>query len=192
MDGFRYMHVAVHVSDTDSDTGIVMPEQCHSSVVKVVESGTDDRKACDALVTTNMELTLGIHTRDCAPICFADGERIATAHVGWHGLCGGIIENVLRVMEKKNLEVFVGPHLHAFEIQKDFCYDAVVKKFGNTFLNETNGKLTFQFKDAIASLLPIMTTYDERDTAVSVELPSYRHKRMFGHIITTVGFTQNI
>ena len=45
-------------------------------MLKEVVNGTSDVSACDALITSNAEVTLGVHTRDCAPVCFADGKRL--------------------------------------------------------------------------------------------------------------------
>ena len=95
-----------------------------------------------------------------------------------------MIEAVMAHFDSKETEVFVGPFLHSFEIQKDFCYDAVVKKFGEKFLIEEDGILTFNFKDAIASLLSQHAVFDPRNTETDTTLPSHRHKRALGHIIT--------
>lgn len=183
---YGVMRKQVFVSHEDNVSHAFFPRQAHTNVVVRVEDGSVPLEACDALLTTNPKLTLGIHTRDCAPICFGDGTQVAVAHVGWRGLCGGIIENVLAHFEYAPGEVFVGPFLHSFEIQKDACYDAVTEKFGKEFLREDEGRLLFDFKGAIASLLPSTTAWDGRNTEFDQELPSYRHKRTLSHIITTV------
>ena len=184
---FRFMEVTVAVNESDVIAGIMMPVQCHSGVLKEVMDSMSDCSACDGLITRNPELTLGVHTRDCAPICFSDGEKISVAHVGWSGLCKGMIEAVMENFDSSVTEVYVGPHLHVFEIQKDFCYDAITAKFGDTFLlSRQDGMLIFHFKDAIASLLPQYVVFDSRNTMTDTLLPSHRHKRALGHIITTV------
>ncbi len=182
---FRSMEVDVRVHESGSLSGVLMPVQCHSNVVKVIQEETDDRTQCDALVTTNKALMFGVHTRDCAPICITDKERIAVAHVGWQGLCKGMIEAVMMHFDSSVTEVFVGPHLHTFEIQKDFCYEAITAKFGERFIAAEDGRLIFHFKDAIASLLPQHVVFDSRNTMTDTLLPSHRHKRVLGHIITT-------
>ncbi len=185
---FTKMTVDVGVFSERYRDGVVMPVQTHSATVREIRSGLEDVKDCDALVTGNPELCLGVHTRDCAPICFADGQKIAIAHVGWPGLCKGMVEAVMAHFDPQTTEVFVGPHLHTFEIKRDFCYDAVTEKFGERFLTDDNGVLTFNFKEAIAACLPKHTVFDERNTALDTTLPSYRHKRTIGHIITSMHF----
>ncbi len=180
------MDVRVEVRQSDVASGILMPKQAHTSIVREVLNREEIEIDCDALVTSSTGLTLGVHTRDCAPICFGNGTKVAVAHVGWRGLCGGIIENVLAHFGETPHEVFVGPFLHSFEVQKDACYEAIVTKFGNRFLSEENGMCTFHYKDAVASLLPVHAVFDHRNTATDASLPSHRHKRALGHIITTV------
>lgn len=183
---FAKMTVNVGVFPERYRDGVVMPIQTHSASVREIHSGLEDVEDCDALVTGNLELCLGVHTKDCAPVCFADGQKVAIAHVGWSGLCKGLIETVMKRFNAHQTEVFVGPHLHSFEIKRDFCYDAVTEKFGERFLTDDNGVLTFNFKEAIASCLPTQTVFDVRNTASDSTLPSYRHKRALGHIITSV------
>lgn len=182
------MSVDVSVSPDKFKEGVVMPQQSHGNRVTVVETGNENLEDCDAVVTGNRNLSLGIRTADCAPVCFSDGKTIAIAHVGWRGLCAGILENVLTYFDTRQVEVFVGPHLQEFEIQKDFCYDAIMRKFGNTFIDTTDNGLQFRFTDAIRSCLPANVVVDERTTATDLTLPSYRFKRMCGHIITIVEF----
>ncbi len=180
------MNVQISVALAETVQGVRMPKQAHTSIVREVSRVEVMKEACDALLTTNRDIVIGVHTRDCAPICFGDGTKVAVAHVGWRGLCGGIIENVLAHFESEPTEVFVGPFLHTFEIQKDECHEAIVGRFGERFLTESQGKLMFNFKDAIALLLPHTTAWDGRNTETDATLPSHRHKRALGHIITSV------
>lgn len=185
------MNAHVKVYQLDHIPGVVMPRQAHTSLVREVHQGDEVSDVCDALMTTNPKIVIGVHTRDCAPICFSNGEKVAVAHVGWRGLTTNLIENVLLHFEGEPTEVFVGPFLHTFEIQKDVCYDAIIKKFGKKFLRDDEGRLMFDFKGAIASLLPPHTIFDLRDTKNNSSLPSHRHKRTLGHIITTVQRAQH-
>lgn len=189
IDSLTKMAVDVSVSPESHKIGLVMPIQTHSATVREICSGLESVEDCDALVTERQGLLLGVHTRDCAPVCFSDGKKFAVAHVGWRGLCGGIIEAVMMHFDSQKTEVFIGPHLHTFEIQKDFCHEAITEKFGDSFLTPVRDRYMFQFKDAIASCVPKTALFDSRNTAEDISLPSYRHKRLFGHIITSVRFT---
>lgn len=182
---FRGMCVTIDVMPHDDFEGALIPEQSHSGAVKWVVNAQSDRTVCDALVTDIANLSLGVHTRDCAPVCFSDGARVAIAHVGWRGFTKDIIEHVYDELGM-DIEVFVGPFLHAFEVQKDECYDALRVKCGERFFTVSDERYIFHFKDAIASFLPQGAVFDPRNTATDASLPSHRHKRPFGHIITTV------
>lgn len=61
----------------------------------------------DGMVTKNRDLLLGIKTADCAPVFFADekNEVIGAAHAGWRGAIGGIIENVVFLMQQHGAEI---------------------------------------------------------------------------------------
>lgn len=190
-DSFTHMRVTTEVSSLRYKEGVVMGLQTHSNLVYEVNSLSSEPLQGDGFVTSDRSLTLGVYTADCAPICFGDGERIAIAHVGWRGLVRGIIENTLTFFDFEKIEVYIGPHLHSFEIQKDECYDLLTAKFGLLFLEQRDKKLFFKFSEAIASLLPPQAIFDARNTEDDLSLPSYRYKRMSGNIaniITKVSF----
>ena len=63
------------------------------------------------------------------------------------GLCLGLIEKMLTNFNTEDLQVYVGPFLNSFEVQRDFCYDRLKQKFGNKFFHEESNKLIFDFKE---------------------------------------------
>lgn len=182
------MQIDSFVSEERTNDGIVIPTLCHGDTIMRIELGNEDISACDGLVTENKSLSLGVTTADCAPICFGDETKIGIAHIGWRGLCLGLIEKMCTEFDTEKLEVFVGPHLHSFEVQKDFCYEAIVGKFGEDFFTLENGKITFRFKDALVSLLPINTIFDGRNTEEDTSLPSHRRNKTNERIVTVVEF----
>ncbi len=184
------MKISTYISDARKMDGVILPEQCHGDRIVHVDTGYEDVTQCDALVTENHMLKLGVYTADCAPICFTDGVRVGIAHVGWRGLCAGLIEKMLLEFEMSTLQVFVGPHLHAFSIQKDFCYEMILKKFDTTFFIEEEGVVTFQFKNAIASILPSGAVFDERSTGKDLGIPSHRLEKATKRLITVVSCTE--
>lgn len=186
----KKMKVEFFVSETRTRKGVFMPTLCHGDSVLRVERGDEDGHMGDGVITKNTNMRLGIATADCAPVCFADGRTIGIIHVGWRGLCLGLIEKTLQEFDANTVEVFVGPHLHFFEIQKDFCYDAIEKKFGERFFRYEDAKILFLFKDAITSCLPPSTKFDERNTGEDMSIPSNRRDRTTKRLITVVSFTE--
>ncbi|OGG40596.1 hypothetical protein A2118_01960 [Candidatus Kaiserbacteria bacterium GWA2_50_9] len=183
------MNVEVFLPSEQIREGIVIPKLTHGSDIVTIVSGEEDIANCDALITRNRALSLGVRTADCSPICFSDGRMIGIAHIGWRGLCLGLIEKMLTHFDTATLDVYVGPFLHTFEIQKDFCYEQITQKFGGRFIEQKDEELIFNFKDAISSLLPLQTQYDTRDTATDLSLPSYRRDKTKERLTTVVSFS---
>jgi len=167
--------------------GLHMAHLSHGSKIVTLQSGNEDLADCDALMTENHEFSLGIKTADCAPVCFNDEKRIGIAHVGWRGLCLGLIEKMMTHFDTAALTVYVAPFLHSFEIQKDFCYEQIIKKFGERHFERQSDKLIFNFKDAIGSLLPPQAVCDPRNTATELSFPSHRRKTN-SRFVTVVSF----
>ncbi|MFA7252883.1 MAG: laccase domain-containing protein [Candidatus Paceibacterota bacterium] len=181
------IHTSLLSEGVDSNT-IMAGTQVHGNKIVTIESGNEDIKECDGFITKNPHFKLGIRTADCAAICFNDGERIGIAHVGWRGLCAGMIENMFLHFNKDKTQIHVSPFLHSFRIQKDFCYDEIVKKFGEKFFKIIDNEIMFDFKQAIMSLLPATTVFDKRDTETDLSLPSYRRNGTKERIVTVISF----
>jgi len=183
---------------------VIVPIQTHSDNIIEIKTGKENLENCDGiwtfitppspLLTQEGEIKhflLGIKTADCAPIVFIDDEKFGVIHAGWRGLCGNIIENMLEIFLKKNsknknLKIWVGPILPKFEIQKDFCYNLIYQKFGETFFEEKNNNIYFNFKKALASLLP-KAEFDNRNTLEDENLASFRENKTLERNITIVG-----
>lgn len=185
------MKIDFHISESRVMDGVIIPTLCHSDRVVEVVSGNEDVSACDALITLKRGISLGITTADCVAVCFGNDTKIAIAHIGWRGLCLGLIEKMLGEFDTNALEVFVGPHLHVFEIQKDRCYETIKSKFGETFFTHEDDKILFHFKDAIASLLPLQAIFDDRNTGEDMTLPSWRRDQTSKRLITVVQFSNS-
>ncbi len=182
------MEIDFFISEDRHREGVVIPTLCHGDTIVEIKTGREDVSACDALISSNKNLLLGITTADCASICFGNETKIGIAHVGWRGLCLNLIEKVLTEFNTAHLEIFVGPHLRIFEIQKDACYETIKAKFGERFFTHTDGKIYFHFKDAITSLLPSTTSFDDRNTGHDFTLPSWRRDKTRARLITVVQF----
>jgi copper oxidase (laccase) domain-containing protein len=158
--------------------GLLVLDLAKDSHLVVIATGEESLKDTDAAVCINSNFSLGIRTRDCAPICFADGKKIAIAHIGWQGFSKGLVEKTLAYFDPATVSIYVGPFLNSFEIQKDFCYDALVAKSGTKeHIREEDGILTFEFRKALQAILPEQTIFDTRDTKTDLSLPSHRRDK---------------
>jgi len=182
-------------------TNLILPSQTHGIKIVEVISGTEDLSACDGLWTKDPQFTLGIKTADCAPIAFYSAGKYGIIHAGWRGLCDGIVEKMCNIFNPDSLhssnsrvrtQIWVGPILPLFEIQKDDCYERIHCKFGDKFfvekvpLNKGDaGGLYFDFKSAIASIIPT-AQFDERSTYDTLELASWRRDQDQRRNITTI------
>ncbi|MEI6627464.1 MAG: peptidoglycan editing factor PgeF, partial [bacterium] len=116
---------------------LVLAGSVHGNKVAVVGARNRGQiiTGCDALVTTEVGVILGITAADCLPIYFWDEGAgvIAMAHAGWRGVQSRIVSEVLRVMRDdgasiQNIKVEIGPHIREchFEVQED-----LVKEFAD-------------------------------------------------------------
>jgi YfiH family protein len=110
--------------------------QIHSPDVAIVTGPwpSEVRPHVDALVTNTAGIALGVTTADCGPLLFADPKArvIGTAHAGWKGAFGGVIEATLEAMEKlgaarADICVAIGPLIRqaSYEVGTEF-----VDRFG--------------------------------------------------------------
>lgn len=88
---------------------LICLDQTHSSNVTVIsrESAgagafSHDKaiKNCDAIITAEKDLILGIMTADCVPIVLFDNNKgvVAAVHAGWRGTAGGIVKKTATMM----------------------------------------------------------------------------------------------
>lgn len=111
---------------------IQLMEQVHGVCIKTVSTYLNEPlERTDGMFTKSKNFGLGVKTADCIPLALSaeDGSEIALLHVGWKGLCGGIIENFLtkHAVEKKKYNAWIGPCISAdnYEVGKEvfdsFC-----------------------------------------------------------------------
>ncbi len=67
-----------------------------------------------------------IMTADCLPVlfCTTDGRTVASAHAGWRGLAGGVLQNTVRALKRASdaeILAWLGPAIgsDAFEVGQD-------------------------------------------------------------------------
>lgn len=105
--------------------------QVHSAHVAVIDAPVAPSEAprADGFVTAAPGVVLGVLTADCAPVLFADPEArvIGTAHAGWRGALGGVLEAAVRAMEglgarRARIVAAVGPCIGrtSYEVGPEF------------------------------------------------------------------------
>ncbi len=100
--------------------------QVHGTAVYPVDTELAAQPAtpptADAAVTRLIDVALTVMTADCLPVLFCDraGTVVATAHAGWRGLCDGVLEQTVAVMQVPGQEIlaWLGPAIGptAFEV----------------------------------------------------------------------------
>ena len=110
------------------DKNLIIPDQYHSNKCLVAKANNPYPK-CDALVTSDNSLILGITTADCLPIIFYDpvNQVIGIAHAGWKGLVKGVIQNTVKKMislgaQNKSIKSIIGPciRVKSYEVNEEF------------------------------------------------------------------------
>lgn len=76
------LNISFYLPGEERPKDLILPKQVHGTKIVNVVTGDEDLSGCDGLITNNLDLTLGIATADCAPICFFGGKRLGIAHVG--------------------------------------------------------------------------------------------------------------
>ena len=170
-------------------SGIILPHQVHGSRIVEIVTGHENLESCDGIWTSDYHFMLGIQTADCAPIAAWDDARFGIFHVGWRGLVNGMCENILKNFPEKSSHFFIGPILPVFEIQRDFCFSEISKKFGERFFTFENEKIFFHFQDALFSFFP-HAECDERSTEDTANLASWRRDHNERRNITIIRFNE--
>lgn len=99
-----------------SETMVAIPQQVHSSHVKIAEQ-PGVYSQCDALISAQPNLFLTVQTADCFPVFIFDVYQkvVAIVHSGWRGTAQNIVGKTIRLMQDKfasrpqNMLVAIGP-----------------------------------------------------------------------------------
>lgn len=107
-------------------------KQVHGSNVLVIDEPNPDlthflQIECDAVVTDQPGIMIGILVADCYPVLLVEPQRkvFAAVHVGWRGAADGIIGKTVQVMQRnfdvrpENLYAAVGPGIGAHKYEVD-------------------------------------------------------------------------
>ncbi|RCS25547.1 peptidoglycan editing factor PgeF [Phyllobacterium salinisoli] len=104
--------------------------QVHSpDVIIVTRPFEGERPKADAMVTATPGIALGALSADCGPVLFADIEArvIGSAHAGWRGAIGGVLENTVEAMialgaDRSRIVAVLGPTIgpENYEVGPEF------------------------------------------------------------------------
>jgi polyphenol oxidase len=105
--------------------------QIHSPDVFVVTAPwpRGEQPKADAMVTNRKGIALSVLAADCTPVLFADAQArvIGSAHAGWKGALGGVVDQTVAAMEKlgatrAGIRAVVGPCIsqESYEVGPEF------------------------------------------------------------------------
>ena len=146
---------------------IFLLHQIHSNKFVYINKSykTKIKIKADAAITNQKKLPLGILTADCVPILIYDNKSkiIAAIHAGWKGAYKGIVEKVIRFMEKKgcdrkNIHAAIGPCISQknYNVKEDFLRKFIKKNKKNTvFFKKRNDMIYFNLSKYVKSQLKI-------------------------------------
>ena len=132
MENYRILSRAM---DFDLDK-LVLTYQTHTDIVREVTREdanlyTDSHNGpeCDALITNDPGVTLGVFTADCTPILLYDSVTgaVGAVHAGWRGTAADIAGKAVKAMEHRfgcrpeDIRAAIGPNIGAccFETDAD-------------------------------------------------------------------------
>jgi len=103
---------------------VVLPDQVHDTVVRRATKADcgkgiikpRDYECVDAQITNEPGVALAVFGADCVPVFFYDpvAQAIGTAHAGWRGTIGRIVEKTVQAMEtefgskRSDIEAYIG------------------------------------------------------------------------------------
>lgn len=117
----------------------IIPDQTHSCKVAMADGYSRYYPDTDALITFERDVPIGVKTADCVPILVyaPDKQGIAAIHAGWKGTLGGIVDNVMDILEENGvnpaqLKVAFGPSISkdVYEVSKELAENFVEAGFG--------------------------------------------------------------
>ena len=97
---------------------------------RAVRAGEARGEEGDGLIAETGDPPISVLVADCAPIAIAGRSRSAVVHGGWRGLCSGVIEEALKMLQEDEPQAWVGPAIGPchFEVGPD-----VVRRFAESY-----------------------------------------------------------
>ena len=88
--------------------------QVHGDVVVVIDHLLDYEPRCDALITTNKDVSLAVMVADCIPLLLISDKAVAAVHVGRAGLVNKVALKALHQMRELgaiDIHAVLGPSI---------------------------------------------------------------------------------
>ena len=88
--------------------------QVHGDVVVVIDHLLDYEPRCDALITTNKDVSLAVMVADCIPLLLISEKVVAAVHVGRAGLVNKVALKALHQMRELgaiDIHAVLGPSI---------------------------------------------------------------------------------
>ena len=132
LDRLKSIHLSTMQKAGFGGMPLAQAEQVHSAHVRIVTKSTPfPVPDCDALVTTEKGLCLGIYVADCAAVYLADkyGRGIALAHSGRKGTELGIVTQTIETLCKtigtipSDIILQISPCIRPPHYEVDFAAD---------------------------------------------------------------------
>ena len=144
-----------------STKNLVLLKQIHSNKYYLISKKTSGKRIkCDAVITSQKKIPIGVLTADCAPIIIFDPKKtiISVVHAGWKGAFKEVVKKVINFLEKKgsnikDLIVVIGPCISVknYEIKKDFLKKFLRKnKKNKIYFKFSNNKIFFDLRKYIS------------------------------------------
>ena len=89
-------------------------DQVHGDVVVVIDHLLDYEPRCDALITTNKDVSLAVMVADCIPLLLISDNAVAAVHVGRAGLVNKVALKALHQMRELgaiDIHAVLGPSI---------------------------------------------------------------------------------
>lgn len=149
-----------------NEKNLVMPEQTHSSNIKIISSGNiEDLSNTDGIIVTKEGIAGMLFFADCTPlILYSKKDRIfALLHAGWKGSAANIAGKAVEIMHQKlgvepeNIKAAIGACISkcCFEINEDVAQKLTLslKNRHNNAIEERGGKIFADLKKINSSQL---------------------------------------
>lgn len=104
---------------------VLQPQQIHCDGIAVVDRSSRRPDDCDAAITADRALGIGVRTADCIPVLLYDPihKVVAAVHAGWKGTVLKIVPKTVSRMTARfgtdpaNLYALIGPGISADSFQ---------------------------------------------------------------------------
>ncbi|KAB2733715.1 peptidoglycan editing factor PgeF [Brucella intermedia] len=187
--------------------------QVHSpDVLLVTEPFGSPRPKADAMVTNVPGIAIGALSADCGPVLFADHEAgiIGSAHAGWRGAFGGVLENTIEAMiglgaKRENIVAVLGPTIGPdnYEVGPEFYAEFIGRDPAYTAYFRPSDKAGHKLFDLWTFITDRLTkagvqaeslrqcTYADEDQFYSYRRTTHRNEPDYGRQIAAIAIIED-